>query len=218
MSNWTNEVVACGRCRASITARRATTINMQRHPASRDQILDGSFHQVTCGSCGHVAQLDARMLLSDFPRGQFVDVRPVAEVASWADHASATTAVFADGLVQARAVGVVGETRVRLVYGLAGLADKLRAWDHDLDDRVIELAKLALVLEVGGGSTPAAIHLVSASAPLVFEMTNATGAIERHAMPRSRYEELVASATRDPSSLDKLFDGPFVSWLRVYAS
>lgn len=185
---------------------------MQRHPAARDQILDGSFHRVTCGACGHVAQLDARMLLSDFPRGQFVEVRPVSEAAGWAEHALATTAIFTDGIAQARGIGVVGEARVRLVYGLAGLADKLRVWDAGFDDRVIELAKLALVLELGGGSTPASIQLVSTGEALVFAIDG-----EQHALPRSRYHELVTSATRDPSSLGKLFDGPFVSWLRVYA-
>ena len=209
------EELACKRCQATITARRASTINMQRHPVARDQILDGTFHRVTCGACGHVAQLDARMLFSDFPRGQFVDVRPAAEVSSWSDQSLASTAVFADGLAQARGFGLVGDPRVRLVYGLAGLADKLRAWDAGFDDRVIELAKLALVLEVAGGVTPASIYLQSAADELVFAMT--TGSVEHHAMPRARYDELVVSATRDPASLDRLFDGPFVSWLRVYA-
>jgi hypothetical protein len=147
VSNWVTEEVACKRCQAPITTRRANTINMQRHPAARDEILAGTFHRVTCGACTHVAQFDTRLLLSDFPRGQFVDVRPAAEAAS-ADHARETVAVFADGVAQARALGLVDEPRVRLVYGLAGLADKLRAWDAGLDDRAIELAKLALVLEV----------------------------------------------------------------------
>ena len=217
MSNWVNEELVCRRCQASITARRASTINVGRHPATRGQILDGSFHRVTCSACGHVAQLDARMLFSDFARGEFVEVRPVAETSSWSEHALATTAVFADGLVQARAVGVVGDTRVRLVYGLAGLADKLRAWDAGFDDRVIELAKLALVLELAG-SPPTAIHLSSVLPDeLQFAVTTAHS-IEHHAMPRPRYDEIVASATRDPSRLDKLFDGPFVSWLRVHSS
>ena len=197
--------------------RCANTINMQRHPAARDEILAGTFHRVTCGACGQVAQLDARMLFSDFPRGQFVEVRPTSEAASWREHAAETTGIFADGLAQARGLGLVGDPRVRLVYGLAGLADKLRAWDAGFDDRVVELAKLALVLEVTGGATPASIHLIAAGDELVFAMARADAVIEHHALPRARYDEVIASATRDPASLDKLFDGPFVSWLSLYA-
>ncbi len=147
------------------------------------------------------------MLLSDFPRGQFVEVRPVSEATSWSVHALGTTAIFTDGIAQARALGIVGAPRVRLVYGLAGLADKLRAWDAGLDDRVVELAKLSLVFELG--TTPTTIHLVSATDELVFAVDSA----DRHAMPRTQYDEVVASA--DPARLDKLFEGPFVSWVRA---
>ena len=212
MSNWVKEEVACVRCHAPIAAARAATINVQRHPATRGQLLDGSFHRVTCGACGHVAQFDAHMLFSDFARGEFVEVQPSASSASWADHALSTPRVFGDGLAQARAAGVVPErVRVRLVYGLAGLADKLRAWDAGLDDRVIELAKLALVLE--RGSAPTSIHLVAVTDELVF----AVDGVEHLAMPRASYDEIVGSSTRDPARIDKLFEGPFVSWVRVHA-
>ena len=127
------------KCGNQFSANLADAVNVERGPNLRQQILDGEFHIVLCPKCGRKQTAEKSFFYTDMARGTFIQVKPRH------DRHLARTA--SEGL--RKAVGAVPEAmvaedrrKVRLVFGMQELREKLIAEDLNLDDRAVELLKV----------------------------------------------------------------------------
>ena len=123
-------------------------IHVSRDPDMRRAVLDGTFHQYSCESCGAALQVEQVLSYTDFPRQHMFTVVPrvaIHEMHKWLDFAETsfhqTMEVDAPPMVKAWAPHMIR----RLVFGLGALREKLLAFDAGLNDRVLELLKLRLL-------------------------------------------------------------------------
>ena len=148
MSTWKLEVLACPQCGARIEAKVARAIAAGRAPAWRSAVLDGTLHRPRCGGCGVIVAIEEAFLYDDQGRGEWVMVAPTAAVTAWAAHEREGLATFS------RVMAAAAETdagprpaRVRVVFGVEELREKIAAWEAGFDDRRLECAKLAVLRE-----------------------------------------------------------------------
>lgn len=132
---------ACGR---SFRAELAIAVNPVRMPRLRQAILDGSFHRVTCPSCGQTFTVEKPFVYTDLRRGLIVHVQPKSHAFRW----KAASAAMDEGLAELdQRGGLKKNTTKRVAYGIGELREKLVAQDAGLDDRHVELAKVLAIYE-----------------------------------------------------------------------
>ncbi len=147
MSTWTPRTVTC-ECGESIQTRVADGLHISRLPHIRQQILDRTFHRVTCPRCSRVSRIDKKLLYTDFPRHHWIGVCPPAWTPRWSVLERSLTDEFERVICRAAppAIQALGPSfRVRLVFGYDQLAEKLHIFDAGLDDRIVERVKLQIL-------------------------------------------------------------------------
>lgn len=156
MSTWRPYAVRCP-CGATLRAELADGLHVAETPWVRARIAAGDFQRLACPACGVARVAHTPLVYTDFARLHWVVVAPPAELAAWGRWAGLCAQQFekhvrrtAPPFVQALA----DRFTVRLVFGLDALAEKLRAWDAGLDDRLVEAVKLSLLGGLPGGPTP----------------------------------------------------------------
>lgn len=140
--------VACPSCGKPVQFRSVLSVNADRRPDLRDEILAGNFQRETCAACGTAFRMAPDFTYVDTARGQMFVVRPLSALGDWAESELAANAIFergygADAAPLAREIGAT--LRLRLVFGWQALEEKLRIDECGLDDVQVELLKAALV-------------------------------------------------------------------------
>jgi hypothetical protein len=222
VSTWKLELLACPRCGARVEAKVVRAVAAGRAPAWRQAVLDGGLHRPRCGGCDAVVAIEAQFLYDDQPRGEWVMVAPTAALDAWAAHEREAMATFAR--VMAATDASPRPSRVRVVFGVPELREKVAAWDAGLDDRQLECAKLVVLRERpavrGPGERMRWLDL--AADPLVLGVGAATAAAPVRAtlaVPRAWVAQIALDAWRP--SCPELFADGFVSidrYLRAEAA
>jgi hypothetical protein len=113
----------------------------------------GTFQRFTCRSCGQRYRGDGPLIYVDFERKHWIGVFPRQHERSWAlveqqplDSFRRALIDYAPPVVRAMSDGFA----VRTAFGLDALAEKLAVFEAGMDDRVVEMVKLAVVLSAGG--------------------------------------------------------------------
>lgn len=146
MSTWAVHTVRC-RCGVTTEAQLADGLHISRLPEVRERIIAGTFHNVACSGCKEVSVVETKTLYTDFEQFHWVAVAPPWLLGDWATWSEALEKEFHHNMRVAAPPLVrdmADRFRVRLVFGLDALAEKLFAWDAGLDDRVVELMKVRL--------------------------------------------------------------------------
>jgi len=203
MSTFEGCEVTCTACGAGLKGVVAVSVNARRSPAVRQQIVDGTFHTVSC-ACGAKIRFDSTFLFSDFERRQFVYVAPPNERENFFDHEIEAQRIFS-GMPQ---------QGVRVVFGIDRLAEKLRIWDTGLDDITIELCKLELVAETRAHHVTNLTFRQATPTELFFEAPARDG-VYLGRMPRLRYHELQIQRSDLEFTYPALFLRPFVAFERL---
>ena len=138
--------VACPACTTEQEFELVLSVNADRRPELRDAILDGSFQRVACASCGASFRLEPEFTYIDLGRGQYLGAWPWARRADWQAAAARTQETFdlaygARAAPEARAIGA--KVAPRAVFGWPALVEKLLAAEAGIDDRSLEVAKVA---------------------------------------------------------------------------
>ena len=148
MSTWFAEQLVCT-CGHELTARLARGIHASRVPQVREQILRNELHVITCPACGAIADVHRDLTYADFDHFHWVRVARPDELDAWAAVEAASLAQFTR--IVASGSPVVAEMaerfRVRVVFDLDELRERLIVWDAGLDDAVIECVKLRCLRE-----------------------------------------------------------------------
>ena len=222
MSTWKLEQLACPRCGAPVEAKVARAVAAGRAPAWRRAVLDGTLHRPRCAGCDAVVPIEVQFLYDDEARGEWVMVAPTAAIDAWAAHEREAMATYAR--VMAATEAGPRPSRVRVVFGVAELREKVAAWDAGLDDRQLECAKLVVLRERPAvrGPDERMRWLELADDPLVLGIGAATAAAPVRAtleVPRAWLARIAIDAWR--ASCPELFADGFVSvdrYLRAEAA
>lgn len=147
-----NQVTAeCPKCGAEIHAEAVASINADRRPDLRQQIMDALFQAETCASCGTEFRLPPSFTYVDQARGQWLITYPADEVVNWPALEEQAAIVFARayGVDAPPAAREIGATLTpRIAFGWPAVREKLICRDLDLDDVTLELLKIAVMRTV----------------------------------------------------------------------
>lgn len=148
MSVYQDRDVVCPACGTTFVRSLCVSLNGNRVPAVVDDVRAGRFQRFGCPSCGQDVIADGPLIYTDFDRRHWVGCFPRTWEAAWRvlEHQSAESfrramIDHAAPVMRAEADGYV----VRTVFGLPALAEKILAFDHGLDDVVLELLKFEIM-------------------------------------------------------------------------
>jgi hypothetical protein len=148
MSIFRTVYLDCPACGTAVSYQLVHSVNAGRRPDLRDAILDGSFQRETCRSCERAFRLDPEFIYIDLPNRLYIGVWPVGRRATWRDYAARTRATFEQSMgaqAPAEARELAQDVDVRVVFGWHALVEKILARQAGIDDRSLEVAKLAVM-------------------------------------------------------------------------
>jgi hypothetical protein len=218
MSTWFDEQIACPTCDLEQTAKLARGIHISRAPEARDQVFDRTFHRVTCRGCATRFVAARPLVYTDMDRKHWVHVALAGEVPRWPEMEKLASDVFERAFIGSPlAAGLRDGFRLRLVFGIEELREKLVIWRAGYNDAIVECAKLQLIAK----DTSLALAdrlLVDAideqgAALLVIDAEDTIA--RRTLIPRSLLEQQSDDDDRLRRYLPELFAGGFVSWRRM---
>jgi CpXC protein len=224
MSIFKPMTVTCPACEHSFDIDVVESVNADRRPDLRVDILDASFQVMTCPGCQEEFRLDPIFNYIDVGRGQWISVQPRADLLDWIDLEAEATDVFATAYGE-RAPGaakVIGQDLTpRLVFGWPALREKLIARELGLDDVTLELTKLALIDSMGGqpmgqGAELRLLGKEEDELDFAWVVAEEDRTIEQLLVPMEIYQD-IADAPDDWTVItDQLITGPFVDLQKLY--
>lgn len=153
MSKFEERSITCRSCSDTWQVSVAQSINADRSPHHRDAIIAEQFHRFECPRCGVPAFVEDPFIYIDFSRREWIGVFPTSFEGEWSRWEEAPLQALRVGLgsdappiVQPLAEGL----KVRVVFGLLALREKLVCFQAGLDDGVLEVMKLELMKGVDG--------------------------------------------------------------------
>jgi len=213
MSIFREETLACPACGTEVEFELVQSVSADRRPDLRDAILDGSFQRKACPSCGKGFRVEPEFVYMDFGRGQYLGVWPATRRHEWQACAAQTRAVFdaalgKDAPASARKLG--DKLQVRAVFGWPALLEKVLARQLGIDDRTLEVTKLAVMRTRDETPLPGAreLRLVGAvdGDPVLAWVGTAPSGEEREAALRVP-RQLIADIEAEPEKWQALRDG-----------
>lgn len=148
MSIFRSIELPCPACDTPTEFELVHSVNAGRRPDLRASILDGSFQRASCPACATPFRVEPEFVYIDIPRGHYIGVWPSHDRAQWRERAALTQRLFDETLGpkaggQARSIGAGLEPRA--VFGWPALAEKILARQGGIDDRTLEVAKIAVL-------------------------------------------------------------------------
>ena len=214
MSVYQDRDVTCPSCGSTFVRSLCVSLNGNRVPAVVDEVRAGRFQRFACPSCGQDVIADGPLIYTDFERRHWVGCFPRTWEGAWREleHQSAESfrramIDHAAPIMRAEADGYV----IRTVFGLPALAEKILAFDHGLDDIVLELLKLEMM------RSPDAPEF-DLDRRFRFLDTDAGGGVLRFAVgeatvvrvPRGWYDHIAARLDDYATAIDLVAAGPYV--------
>jgi hypothetical protein len=202
MSIFDEATADCPACGAESEFEAVVSVNGDRRPDLRAEILAGTFQACACPKCGTQVRLPPQFTYLELRRQHWIAVHPPAAVEDWQAHEQAALETFDEAFgkdapeaAQELATGLVP----RVVFGWAALQEKLLAAELGLDDVVLELLKIALVNELAGLTVTADAEMRLSDGDtetLGFDWLHAeTGEVlESFAVPRQAYDDIAADS------------------------
>ena len=223
MSIFTTVEMTCPECGEVSKASWASSVNAERHPDLREQILDGSFQAETCPSCQANLRLPSHVAYLDINRNHWMLVEDISELAQWTEHEAKTNALFdnAYGPKAPKPAQELGKgVQPRLVFGWQALREKLVCTELSLDDVSVELMKLAILRNVQDAQlgNNIALRLISGDEEnLKFNITenHSEKIVSTTEVPRAVYDEIVSEEAAWKPLREQLAGETFVDVARL---
>lgn len=241
MSIFEPRTLTCPHCGVDAEHAVAVSINGGRSPQYRQQILDGSFQVIACPTCGKKTEADGPFIYIDLRDKIWIGCFPRAWEPAWRsfenepldswrrsmiDHAPSNVRRMADGF------------RVRAVFGLPALREKLLCLQHGIDDRLLEALKLDLLrrheaLAMHPAARPLLIDVDGAALAMVSLLPppesdgaslgaalgfQATWRNVRFSVPRGELDRIRDDAAAWSAAIVQVSGGPYVDLGRMMLS
>ena len=152
MSMFDTATATCPKCGTEAELEVVLSVNADRRPDLRAEILDGSFQAVPCAKCGTRVRLEPEFVYFDLGRRQWIVVHPADAVDGWAEAEQHARAIFEESFgtgAPAQVRELTEGVAPRVVFGWPALQEKLLCADLALDDTALELLKLAILVYRG---------------------------------------------------------------------
>ena len=149
MSIFRPVVVTCPSC-GDVQARRlAHSVNAERSPALREAILAGALHRFSCEACGQGFEANQPFSYLDMPRKHWFGVYGAEDEGGWVGLEPHPREAYvtacgpqAPGFLQE----MTQDMKIRLVFGISALQEKLVCHDASIDDVLLEVFKYAMFM------------------------------------------------------------------------
>lgn len=132
MSRKITKEVACPHCHASVNTELWSSINVTQDPSARARLMEESLFTWRCPDCGYEAKILYPCLYHDMDRKFMVYLIPDLQQDS-----------LSDPVVEKQFPELNG-IKKRLVSDLNAMKEKILLFEAGLDDKAVELMKLAL--------------------------------------------------------------------------
>ena len=146
MTEFKTASIRCPDCGTSTPFELVTGLDAGERPDLRDAVLEGRLQREACPGCATVFRIEPAFTYVDAARGQYIGVWPAGVRPEWQDYAERTRQAFDREFGAGAAFGAGGSGErpdARVVFGWASLVEKLLAQQAGIDDRTLELAKIA---------------------------------------------------------------------------
>jgi hypothetical protein len=160
--------MTCPRCATANVETVAVSLHGPRVPDVVEAIVAGTFQCFACAHCGLPYRADGPLIYVDFEAKRWIGEFPVTMEPAWSRLEQQPMDAFRQSLIDLAPAFLRSEAdgfTVRAVFGLDALAEKIRLMDAGLDDRAVEVAKLALCTRPGAVLAPGRRVRVVAAGP-----------------------------------------------------
>ena len=131
----------CPECSATVEAEQWSAVNGYKNPQQKLKLLDGTLFKSKCKGCGHVSTLGYPLLYNDTKQNYMIWlVYEDSEIKHVTDYFKESK----NDIIEDEDGEVVDQgCRQRIVRSPDELREKIMIFDSSLDDKIIEIMKLA---------------------------------------------------------------------------
>jgi hypothetical protein len=150
MSRCALQRLRCPTCGAVQEEKVFLSVNGARIKTAADRIIEGTWGEVTCVSCGNRYFAEPPILYSDLPGGLWIVRYPLPRRADFESLENEAAAIFQKEFLERPPAAIrdrAATVKRRICFGRWQMAEKLLAWRRGIDDRALECLKLALSRE-----------------------------------------------------------------------
>ncbi|MGZ5892192.1 MAG: CpXC domain-containing protein [Caldimonas sp.] len=148
MSQFSIATVVCPACAAEVTFDLVQSVNADRMPSLRAEIIARTFQSKACPTCGTTFRVQPQFNYVEHGRDLWIAALPLERLPHWQEEEAAAEARFERvyGPRSSPFIQAIGKRLVRrLVFGWAAVREKLVIADLGLDDVTVELCKSAVL-------------------------------------------------------------------------
>lgn len=116
------------------------SLNVTQSKELKGKLLSGDINQVQCPKCQKKSYIEKSLLYHDMDRRLWVQMFPQADRSKWPELQETTQE-------EIKKHSGIKKYHFRLTFGREELLEKVRIFDADLDDRILELLKVRILTE-----------------------------------------------------------------------
>ena len=162
MSVYTTQTFVCPECGEALEYDSFDSINADRRPDLREEILAASLSVAHCAACDKDFRPEPDLNYLDFENGLWVLAQPIYNISIWNTEEQKATELFAGAYganAPASAQEIGDALSPRLTFGWAGFREKLVLKEAGLDDLTMEKTKMAILANRPGNPVEAGVEL-----------------------------------------------------------
>jgi len=150
MSMFDFVTASCGKCGTAAEIEVVVSVNADRRPDLREEILDGTFQAVSCPSCATRLRIPPQFVYLDVGRGQWIAAHSTDELEQWPEIERTAAEAFDDAFGTGAPEAVrelAGGVTPSVVFGWPALRERLLCADLGLSAATLEVLKMAVIAE-----------------------------------------------------------------------
>lgn len=224
MSLFVSMHVDCPQCEHTNTMNAVGSVNADRRPDLRDDIVADTFQIITCADCGAAFRLQPEFNYLDVENGLWIMALPADSVLDYLENEDRATNLFRafygeDAPPAARDVG--STLNCRVTFGWQAVREKILLAVSGLDDVVVELMKMDMLRRMPEVHLDAGVELrVTAvgeeNLELAWVKTDTEEALQFIAVERIAYTSIAEAQEKWSAVQTLLCDGPFVDMQKMF--
>lgn len=216
----------CPQCEAPVSMSAVGSVNADRRPDLRDDILENRFQDAACPACGESFRLQPQFNYLDAGRGQWIAAMPANRLRDHLELEDEANDLFSTsyGSQAPAAAQEVGKgLTVRLTFGWPAVREKLLLRQLELDDVIVEMMKLHILRSVETAPLAEGIELrlvdvdeETGSYVFAWLETASEKYIEYLNVPSELYQVIHDNPEGWAAIRGRLETGPFVDMQKLY--